>query len=685
VSASTIKAGRAAIEAFLDDKKLSADLKGMQSRLRVAGNLAAKVVGGAMLATAGAAVYKIRQQMLELDAIGKRARTLGMDPGELMQLGYVAQRSAGMTGEAFERGMQRLNKSLQEARDGSGAAARTFRELGIDVEQLASMRAPEQMRVLADAFANVNDDGRRAALTLRIFGRGGADMVNVLSQGGGEIDKLSKKWGDITGLSGGMDTRSIEEANDALADLGLTINAAFKRITLDNAGDLAIALELIAAALVQVNQAGESSGPIRWAADLLWLVSTPLKPWFEELGNTAAEAGKSAGELFAGNLIGGIKSLGRSAKHLAMSIFRPIQAMVGMATGEGETYSDQMEQRRREKLAEGADSQGVKDLTTDQTDAAKAAMELADKQEAFAEQAEKVTEKLRDQVKYFGMTAEEISLYRLRAGEAGDASGELADELEELIEKHRQLKEAAELSDSITRMADSFLEQAEAAGKTSEELEALRMQRLVDNSEADAEEIARLTAAYDELTQARQRADEAAKQQQLRDDVEALTQSWLDMAETIGKSQEEIEEMEIQRLRDRGASQEEVDAAIQALAKVRAARLRADAEAVREGLKTNKQRYADELAELQKMLDAKLLSDAEYEKAREKLREKHGIGQDVVEQRLSVSGTFSSARLGGQFAGLNIEKDQLRVQRSMDKRLEQVARSLRERRGMQVT
>lgn len=205
-----------------------------------------------------------------------------------------------------------------------------------------------------------------------------------------------------------------------------------------------------------------------------------------------------------------------------------------------------------------------------------------------------------------------------------------------------------------------------------------------DDPNADAEDVARLTAAYDELTQARQRADEAATQQQLREDVDALTQSWLDMAETIGRSQDEIEEMEIQRLRDRGADPDEVDAAVQALAKVRAARLRADAEAVRQGLKTNKERYADELTELQKMLDAKLLSDAEYEKAREKLREKHGIGQDVVEQRLAVSGTFSSARLGGQFASMNVEKEQLAVQKDIAKGIHTVNRNLREKR-MSVT
>jgi len=104
------------VEAFLDDRKLSADLKGMQSRLRVAGNLAAKVVGGAMLATAGAAIYKIREQMTELDRIGDRANTLGMDPAELMQLSYAAVQGAGMTGEAFEKGYARMNVALQEAR-----------------------------------------------------------------------------------------------------------------------------------------------------------------------------------------------------------------------------------------------------------------------------------------------------------------------------------------------------------------------------------------------------------------------------------------------------------------------------------------------------------------------------------------------------------------------------------------
>jgi hypothetical protein len=471
----------------------------------------------------------------------------------------------------------------------------------------------------------------------------------------------------------------------------LTVDAVFTKLTMDNAGDMAVALEMMAEALMNVNKEADSGGQriIPWLADLAWLVGTPLGAIFSDLKQGASEAGEAMGELMAGNLLSALSKAGASIKSWVRANVSPFRAAWDMLTGTEATPGEQIQRQADLDAFNAAEAERMTDaqrkLKEEQEGAAKAAMDLADKQEAFTEQAEKVVEKLRDQVKYFGMTAEEISLYRLRAGEAGDASSELADELEELIEKHRQLKEAAELSDSITRMADSFIEQAEAAGKTSEELEALRMQKLVDDPNADAEEIARLTAAYDELTQARQRADEAAKQQQLRDDVDALTQSWLDMAETIGKSQEEIEEMEIQRLRDRGASQEEVDAAIQALAKVRAARLRADADSVREGLKTNKERYADELAELQKMLDAKLLSDAEYEKAREKLREKHGIGQDVVEQRLSVSGTFSSARLGGQFAGLNIEKDQLRVQRSMDKRLEQVARSLRERRGMQVT
>ena len=133
------------------------------------------------------------------------------------------------------------------------------------------------------------------------------------------------------------------------------------------------------------------------------------------------------------------------------------------------------------------------------------------------------------------------------------------------------------------------------------------------------------------------------------------------MPETIGRTQEELEDREIQQLRDRGAGEVEIQTAVEALAAVRAARAKADAEAMRDSLKTAQERYDEELEMYDLMRADQLISDEEHEKARAALAKRLGLDKaDDVEKRISVAGTFSGYRLAGQFGGAEITaKEQL--------------------------
>ena len=118
----------------------------------------------------------------------------GMSTKSFQEMAFAAKMS-GVSTESFGHAMQFLNRNMFAARMGSKEAGSAFYELGGGVA--ASVRAGASnvqiMKMVADRMAGIKDPARVGAIAMKIFGRGGAELLPLLKQGSKGIDEFSKK------------------------------------------------------------------------------------------------------------------------------------------------------------------------------------------------------------------------------------------------------------------------------------------------------------------------------------------------------------------------------------------------------------------------------------------------------------------------------------------------------------
>ncbi len=73
-----------------------------------------------------------------------------------------------------------LQKAISGLNEEGGKTDGVFKRLGTSAEALKSMSALDQMRTLTRAFETITDPSERAALAMQLFGRSGAQMLQLL-------------------------------------------------------------------------------------------------------------------------------------------------------------------------------------------------------------------------------------------------------------------------------------------------------------------------------------------------------------------------------------------------------------------------------------------------------------------------------------------------------------------------
>ena len=203
--------------------------------MAVAGKAATVMAGAAMAAAAaaaaaGAALVALGARGMKAgDEQAKLARQLGITNEELATMQRAAD-FAGMSSSALTTNMQRLNRGIGEAIQGTGQAGDAFRQLGIDVNDLQQMRADEQMTTLATAMGNLGTRAEQAAVANQIFGRSGQEMLVFLDDAEANLTRANLQVNAFGIALSEVETDRIEAANDALSSIGAVIQGLANRI-----------------------------------------------------------------------------------------------------------------------------------------------------------------------------------------------------------------------------------------------------------------------------------------------------------------------------------------------------------------------------------------------------------------------------------------------------------------------
>lgn len=135
---------------------------------------------GASIVAVGALSVKTFAEMG--DEVQKMAIKTGFSTEKLSELRFAAQLS-GASLKSIEKGVKTMSSALVDANEGLETYARSFRQLGIDVEATLALAPEEQFRIITEALADVENQTIKSALAQDIFGRAGLDLLPLLEQG----------------------------------------------------------------------------------------------------------------------------------------------------------------------------------------------------------------------------------------------------------------------------------------------------------------------------------------------------------------------------------------------------------------------------------------------------------------------------------------------------------------------
>lgn len=214
--------------------RILGDDSDLQKKLGDSTKQLAKYGAAAAAAGAAAAAALTIQGLKAVDAQAKLARQLGTSIDSLRGL-QIAASDAGVSSNVMTRALEQLNSRVGEAQRGTGAAADSFRRLGLNAKDLASMEADERMAAIADAMRNAGLSSSQMADELRQLGIRQGEVVNLMLSGGDAIRGYRKEVDDL-GLSlSEVDAAKVEAANDAFSRMGMFVEGLQKQMAVESA------------------------------------------------------------------------------------------------------------------------------------------------------------------------------------------------------------------------------------------------------------------------------------------------------------------------------------------------------------------------------------------------------------------------------------------------------------------
>ncbi|HEY1068412.1 MAG TPA: phage tail tape measure protein, partial [Pirellulales bacterium] len=216
-----IRAGAAYVELFVKDNRLVRGLRAAQEKLAAFG--AAVRVAGTQLLTLGAGLAAPLAGSLQLfsslgDSLAKASARTGIAVETLSELGYAADQS-GASLETLEKGVQRMQRIVVEAADGSAGAVDALDRLGLSAQKLAGLAPDEQFRLIAERISKIKDPTQRAAAAMDVFGKSGTQLLPLMADGANGIRELEAEARRLGLTISADDAKAAETFGDRLDDL----------------------------------------------------------------------------------------------------------------------------------------------------------------------------------------------------------------------------------------------------------------------------------------------------------------------------------------------------------------------------------------------------------------------------------------------------------------------------------
>jgi hypothetical protein len=217
-------------------------------------------VGFGAIKAAGALVREVFQGFGEALDLGGQLKDLsdrtGESAGNLMLLQRAFQ-NAGSSAEAVGPAINKLQKFMVDAANGSDKNNEALSRLGLTFKDLEGKAPIDQMQILAERIQQIPEPAERSAAAMSIFGKSGGQLLPVLMNLSGELETAKGQLGSMPDIM----TR-FNKVFDDVSDNIEIIKGKFMEFAAGLLSKVAPALEFITTVMTQFDAAafGERIG-----------------------------------------------------------------------------------------------------------------------------------------------------------------------------------------------------------------------------------------------------------------------------------------------------------------------------------------------------------------------------------------------------------------------------------------
>lgn len=214
-------------------RRLQNDVRGMRSGMSSLVAISGVQLFGNITSSVSSAVSSlVRMGQASADVIdktSKMASRLGMTYGEFSGLALAGD-LAGVSMESIGAAATKADVAFVRAANGSKQAISAFSAIGLSVEQLNGLSASERFDAIAEAISKLPTEAQRSAAAVSLFGRAGAELLPLFSQGAGAIAAAraeAERFGLALTNAQGQD---VEAMNDAFTRAQAAIQGVIQQV-----------------------------------------------------------------------------------------------------------------------------------------------------------------------------------------------------------------------------------------------------------------------------------------------------------------------------------------------------------------------------------------------------------------------------------------------------------------------
>ena len=195
-----------------------------------------EVVGG-IFSKIGSAAYGMGQSLRSMAEEQSRvvesqltmAKRVGMTFTELSGLAYAAE-LANVSIDTVVASSNRADVALTKLAAGSKGTVEAFKKIGLASEDFAGKSSAERFSMIAAAISKLPTSMERSAAAMGIFGRGGAALLPLFSEGAGYIENMTQE-AKLLGLTlNNSQAQSVDDMRDAFERAGLAVSGVVRQV-----------------------------------------------------------------------------------------------------------------------------------------------------------------------------------------------------------------------------------------------------------------------------------------------------------------------------------------------------------------------------------------------------------------------------------------------------------------------